>query len=265
MTRQTVVHSDIESSPVHAPLSGAPWSADLVNGARDPFAAMSVAETLNIVVGLARQTFHADGSGILLAAGGGAAPAAASGNQARRADVLQVDHHQGPGFQAIKGRQPVVSLELRFDGRWRFWAPQAADLGLRSVLALTLTDGDPIGALTLYSQRPSFFRGDSLAPGLEFAQQASIAITVAAEREQLVRAAESRGIVGQAQGILMERYHISADQAFAVIRRSSSALNQKLRLIAERIIGGRLSDIDLIAVPHLMGATSFGSGFDHDR
>ena len=58
----------------------------------------------------------------------------------------------------------------------------------------------------------------------------------------------------------MERYHISADQAFTVIRRSSSALNQKLRLIAERIIGGHsLTDIDVIARYHLAGATSIGS------
>ena len=117
-------------------------------------------------MGLARRTFGADGAGILLATDGGAASIAASGAQARRADALQVDHHQGPGFHAIKGRQPVVSPELRFDSRWRFWAPQAADLGFRSVLSLALTDGDPFGAVTLYSQRPSNFGTDSLAPGL---------------------------------------------------------------------------------------------------
>ena len=195
------------------------------------------------------------------AGGRGSASTAASGAQARRADALQVDHHQGPGFHAITGRQPVVSPELRFDSRWRFWAPQAADLGFRSVLSLALADGDPFGAVTLYSRRPSFFSTEFLAPGLGFAQQASIAITVAVEREQLVRARDSRGIVGQAQGILMERYHISADQAFAVIRRYSSALNQKLRLIAERIVSDRgLPELDLIGLPHDLGAASNRSG-----
>ena len=266
MTTEAVVNSDIEPRPVDAPLPAAPWSVVRLDGARDLFAATSVAETLDRVVALARRTFGADGAGILLAADGGAASTAASGAKARRADALQVDHHQGPGFQAMKGRQPVVSPDLRFDSRWRFWAPHAADLGLRSVLSLVLTDGDPFGAVTLYSQRPSNFASDSLAPGLAFAQHASIAITVAVEREQLLKAADCRGVVGQAQGILMERYHISADQAFTVIRRSSSALNQKLRLIAERIIGARsVTDIDVIARYHLVGATSLGSGFDHDR
>ncbi len=270
MTTNAMVRSDIESGPVDVLRPTARWSAGPVHWARDPLAPASVAKTLDIVVGLARRRFGADGAGILLAADGGAAstaaPTAASGAQARLADALQVDHHQGPGFHAITGRQPVISTELRFDSRWRFWAPQVADLGFRSVLSLALADGDPFGAVTLYSQRPSCFRADSLAPGLGFAQQASIAITAAVEREQLLRAADSRGIIGQAQGILMERYQISADQAFAMIKRSSSALNQKMRLIAERIIGGRsLPDVDLVALPHLVGATSIGSGFDHDR
>ena len=129
-----------------------------------------------------------------------------------------------------------------------------------------MTDGDPFGAVTLYSRRPSFFRTGSLAPGLGFAQQASIAITVATERERLIEAADSRGIIGQAQGILMERYHVGPDQAFAVIRRASAALNQRLRSIAERIIGGRsLTDIDVIARYHLAGVTSIGSGSGRDR
>ena len=266
MTTEAVVRSDIESDLIEARPPTAPWSAGPVDGARDLFAPTSVAETLDAVVDLARRTFRADGVGILLAADGGAISTAASGAQARRAEALQIDHHQGPGFHAVRSGQPVVSPELRFDSRWRFWAPHAADLGFRSVLSLALTDGDPFGAVTLYSRRPANFGTESLAPGLAFAQQASIAITVAVEREQLLRAADARGIVGQAQGILMERYQIGADQAFVVIRRSSSALNQKLRLIAERIIGDRsLTDIDVIARHHLAGVPSIGRGFDHDR
>jgi AmiR/NasT family two-component response regulator len=45
--------------------------------------------------------------------------------------------------------------------------------------------------------------------------------------------------VGQAQGILMERYSIDAGQAFTVLRRYSSHLNRKLRLVAEDIVKSR--------------------------
>jgi len=263
MTTEAVVHSDIETRPVDPLRPAAPWSSRYIHRARDPFNPNSVAETLDTAVGLARETFGADGAAILLATDASAVATAAAGSRARQADALQVDCHQGPGLHAIRARQPVISDELRFDSRWRFWAPQAADLGFRSVLSLALTDGDPFGALTLYSKRPSFFGTESVAPGLSFADEASIAITTAVEREQLLKAADARGIIGQAQGILMERYHISADQAFIVIRRSASVFNQRLRSIAERIIGGRsLPDIDVIALHHVAGATSLGGGFD---
>jgi hypothetical protein len=266
MTTEAMGHSDIQFGLVHARRPAEPWPVGLVDGADEMFAPTSLTEKLDLVVEFACRVFGADGAGILLVGDGGATPTSASGAEARRADVLQVDHHQGPGFHTIKRRQPVVSPELRFDSRWRFWAPQAADLGFRSVLSLVLADADPFGAVTLYSRRPSKFGTASLAPGLGFAQQASSAIIAAVEREQLLRAAESRGIVGQAQGILMERYHINADQAFAVIRRSSSAQDQKLRLVAERIIGSRsLPDLDRLVLHHLNCATRITNGFDHEH
>ena len=222
------------------------------------FAPASPAATLQTVVDLARRTFGCDGAGIILAAEDGSfAAAMASGNDATRADAVQVEDHQGPAFGAIAGWQPVVSAELRFDSRWRFWGPKAADLGFRSVMSLVLADGDSFGALTLYSRRPSYFSAESAAAELAFASQASLAIAVAVEREQLARARDSRAIVGQAQGILMERYQTSADQAFAVLRRYSSQVNQKLRLVAEQFVGDRtLPDLEGIGLPALGAAES---------
>ena len=106
MTTEALVRSDLESDAVDA---APPGSAGVGHGALDPFALTSVAETLELIVGIARQTFGENGAGILLATDGGLASTAASGAQARRADDLQVDHHQGPGFQAVNGRQPVIS------------------------------------------------------------------------------------------------------------------------------------------------------------
>ena len=265
MTAATVVDSDrrFDSFDNSGPTPA--WSSGGTDNTPSPFASTSVADTLGIVVNLARRTFGADGAGVLLAVDAGAVSTAATGAEARQADLLQVEHHQGPGFHAIQQRQPVISPELRFDSRWRFWAPQAADLGFRSVFSLALVDSEPLGAVTLYSRRPAFFRTDSLARGLGFAQQASVAITVAVEREQLIRAADARGVVGQAQGILMEQYDIDADQAFALIKRSSAALNQKLRLIAERIIGDRrLPEVES-SIPPVANVSHIGGGHHLDR
>ena len=246
MTALTASAQELEPTSVDGADSAAARRAHPLGMLPDLFAPTNPAETLQTVVSLARRTFGADGAGVVLTASrSAAATTVASGSDASRADALQIEHHQGPAFDASMGWPPVISPELRFESRWRFWSPKVADLGFRSVLSLTLADGSPFGALTLYSRRPSFFRPEFVAVQQAFAQQASIAITVAVEREQLVQARDSRGVVGQAQGILMERYQLTADQAFAVLRRYSSHLNQKLRIVAERVITDRnLPELD---------------------
>jgi transcriptional regulator with GAF, ATPase, and Fis domain len=214
--------------------------AHVMEVAQELFAQTTLEATLDTTATFGCQLLGCDAAAILLGSEkSGTTAAAASHPDARRADALQLEARQGPGLQAMARRQPVISTELRFDSRWRFWAPQAAHLGFRSVLSLGLADGDTTGALNLYSRRASFFHSHDLALGQMFARHASIALAIAAEREQLLRAVDSRGVVGQAQGILMERYNVTADQAFTVLGRYSSHLNLKLRLVAELVIRDR--------------------------
>jgi GAF domain-containing protein len=253
MTAATTLHRDYDSAPDVVADSATTRLSPVLAMLPDLFAPASPARTLQTVVDLARRSFGCDGAGIILTAqDGGFGAATASGSDAARADLMQVEDHQGPAFGAIAGWQPVVSSELRFDSRWRFWGPKAADLGFRSVMALPLADGDSFGALTLYSRRPSSFSASSAGDELAFAQQASYAIAIAVEREQLMRARDSRGVVGQAQGILMERYQTDGEQAFAVLRRYSSHVNQKLRLVAEQLVRDHnLPDLERIGLPAL--------------
>ena len=151
-------------APVQAEL------ADLGAMAHDMFSPARLPGTLDRILSLSEQTFGCDAAGFLLSCGDQPTiPLAAAHRDAARADILQVDLRQGPGWQAIARRQPVIVTELRFDSRWRFWAPLAADLGFRSVLSLSLTDGDTSGALNLYSRRPSRFDSVDLALAQAFA------------------------------------------------------------------------------------------------
>jgi GAF domain-containing protein len=214
--------------------------ADFGAMAHDMFSHAMLAGTVERILALGEQMFGCDTAGFMLSSGDQPIiPFAAAHRDAARADMLQVDLRQGPGWQAIACRQPVMVTELRFDSRWRFWAPLAADLGFRSVLSLSLTDGDTSGALNLYSRRPSGFASADLSLAQTFAEHASIAVAIAAEREQLLRAVQSRAILGQAQGLLMERHHITADQALTALRRYSSHTGQQLQLVARRVINGR--------------------------
>jgi AmiR/NasT family two-component response regulator len=57
------------------------------------------------------------------------------------------------------------------------------------------------------------------------------------ENANLLKAVESRDLIGQAKGILMERQKLSASEAFDALRVASQHSNQKLveiaRLLAE--------------------------------
>jgi AmiR/NasT family two-component response regulator len=54
--------------------------------------------------------------------------------------------------------------------------------------------------------------------------------------EGLTLAVQSRDVIGQAKGILMERYGISGDQAFEVLASVSSTTNTKLHQVAADLI-----------------------------
>lgn len=159
-------------------------------------------------------------------------------------DCLQTRLDQGPCRDTFAGRDSVYVPDLLDDDTWPQFSAEAACLGLRSALAYRLSlDGQTLGALQLYSRLPSAFNAHERAQGLVFAIYAGLALTQAAAQatdesriENLQSALASRTVIGQAQGILMERERITADQAFVLLRRSSQHLNRKLRAVAQDIV-----------------------------
>jgi AmiR/NasT family two-component response regulator len=53
--------------------------------------------------------------------------------------------------------------------------------------------------------------------------------------EGLEEALLSRDVIGQAKGILMERFHLTSDQAFEELRVSSQKFNRKVRELAAEL------------------------------
>lgn len=161
---------------------------------------------------------------------------------AERADQLQMDCGQGPCLTAITDRveRGVRVRDTRLGQLWPQWEHQVAELGLRSVLSIRLhTESSTVGALNLYSRDPDRFDGDDEAVAHILAWHASIAVANAQQAETLWQAVDARKLIGQAQGILMERFGLTDDQAFAVLRRYSQDNNVKLREVAQRLITTR--------------------------
>jgi AmiR/NasT family two-component response regulator len=71
----------------------------------------------------------------------------------------------------------------------------------------------------------------------------------------LQTAVQSRLLIGVAQGIVMNRYELTLEQSFEVLRRFSSQANIKLRDLAAAVIEHRrLPDLDLEAIRRSNGA-----------
>lgn len=196
--------------------------------------------TLEAVVEQARLATLCHGVGVMLIEDRHVTVAATSGPDVLLADKLQLECDEGPCLEALDRARDFICDDLGTDGRWPVWGRQVADLGWSSILSVALTTtGKAFGALNLYSREPSFFSLEDLAVAEVFARHASIALGHARERQQLREAVDSRTLIGQAQGILMERYGVDADRAFTVLRRYSSQANRKLRLVAEEVVRER--------------------------
>ena len=158
-----------------------------------------------------------------------------------QADQAQYTLSEGPCVDTIEHADFFRSGDVANDPRWPTWGRSAAQLGLVSALAGELTDtgGRRLGCLNLYWRSPRDFTGDDRSYIQIFTTHAAIALASSMRDAQLNTALDARKVIGQAQGILMERHSLRADQAFEVLRRYSQNHNIKLREVTEFLVTAR--------------------------
>ncbi|MQA88088.1 MAG: ANTAR domain-containing protein [Streptosporangiales bacterium] len=201
----------------------------------------SVRQTLDEIVALAVEMIDGcDEAGVTLVLRRGTRrwieTTAGTGELVAEADALQYELGEGPCLEAVSEMHTLTVEDMAHETRWPTYAPAATRLGVRSALTFQLfTDDNTLGALNLYSRRPRAFDRPAHEVGTVLAAQAAVAVSGARTEEQLREAINTRQIIGQAIGILMERRRITADQAFDLLRRTSQDRNLKLRDLAERV------------------------------
>ena len=214
--------------------------AEFAAAAQDMSGLGTLEETLRSVTAHTQEAFGLTSVGVvLIAQSGKLVTAAATDRDVQRSESLQVEWSEGPSLEAVRHSRPSVVEDLRFDGRWRFWAPQAADLGFRSLLSVPLSDQQTFGALTVYSRRSYAFTSDDLDVASSFGRHVAVALAHVRERSVLRQALTSRAVVAQAEGILMGRYDISADKAFQVMERFSIQKGLGLVEVAQHMVTHR--------------------------
>lgn len=147
-------------------------------------------------------------------------------------DAKQYELQQGPCYETATDEAYVVSSNLAADSRWPDYSREALAAGVRAQAGIGLFDGGRFqGALNLYAREVGAF--EDLGPfAALFSHQAAVAIAYAQEVSDLRQAVATRQQIGQAVGVVMERYQLSEERAFAFLARLSQDRNVKLRELA---------------------------------
>ena len=155
-------------------------------------------------------------------------------------DELQMRYLEGPCVTAALSEIVVRTDDFRDESKWPNYSPEVVQLGVLSGLSFKLYTADrTAGALNLFGYEPKLWDTDAETIGMVLAAHAAAAILASREGDQLQSALSTRDRIGQAKGIIMERFKIDDVQAFGMLRQLSQDTNTKLIDIAQRVIDTR--------------------------
>jgi GAF domain-containing protein len=169
-----------------------------------------------------------------------------TGDLALDLDETQYDRGHGPCLHAARSGEVTEIADTRTETRWPDYAQRAAERGNLSSLSIPLAideDAQVTGALNIYAREPGAFDEETRAAGVRFGPYAAVAAgNLYAYRsardmaDNLQKALESRAVIDQAKGILMERHRLTPDQAFQLLAQASMQANRKVRDVADHLV-----------------------------
>ena len=205
-------------------------------------AAPTPTETAEDIVGYVRAQLDADHAGIsVIRQRRRLETIAPTDPLVEHLDQLQSELGEGPSYDDIWPGPTLTRSHLADDERWPTWTREVVALGIVSLLSteLTTVEGRRIGSITAYWTQQRAFTHDDIAFMAIFARHAALAMSQSWNEAGLNVALDTRKLIGQAQGILMERHGLDPDRAFEVLRRYSQDHNIKLRDVAAHLTATR--------------------------
>ncbi|WP_333895143.1 GAF and ANTAR domain-containing protein [Mycolicibacterium gadium] len=213
--------------------------AELARAAASP---RSVDEVLSDVTETAKELIPGvDTAGVLLVGRNGKYESLAGTSELPHTlDDLQMKFDEGPCVQAAIDDLIVRTDDFRTEKRWPKYSPAVVELGVLSGLSVKLYTADrTAGALNMFSFEANSFDGEDETIATVLAAHAAAAILASRQGEQLQSALTTRDRIGQAKGIIMERYNVDDVAAFEMLRRLSQDSNVRLADVAQRVIDTR--------------------------
>lgn len=177
-------------------------------------------------------------AGITTSVKGKVTTQAATGPVPVELDRIQSRYGDGPCLSAARNEEVVRVDDIQHDSRWPGYCDAAIErTPVRSVLSMALiTDSASKSALNVYAKKPHAFDVGITETALMYAAYSSMAWTIARRDDQFQQALASRDVIGQAKGMIMERFSIDADQAFGLLKRLSQSSNTPLTQVATQLV-----------------------------
>ncbi len=153
-------------------------------------------------------------------------------------DAVQNRYGEGPCVAAAWRHHIMQVDDLNVDQRWPRYQRYALEhTPIRSILSYELfVDRGTMAALNFYADHPHAFTDDSVELGGVFASHIALAWSMMRRQDQFRSALASRDVIGQAKGVIMERFNLDAVEAFELLTRLSQQSNTRLIDIAHGLI-----------------------------
>jgi GAF domain-containing protein len=205
----------------------------------------SMDSLLQTVADLARSVMPGDPeASITIQQSGRRSTVVSTGQLATDLDEVQYAQHHGPCLHAASTGELTEVPDTRAERRWPDYARRAVEHGNLSSLSVPVPlDEGVSGALNVYARVAHAFDHDAREAASLFGPYAAVAVgnmldhrAAQSTAQNLQLALESRAIIDQAKGILMERHKLTADQAFQLMAGMSNRANTELRDIADHLV-----------------------------
>lgn len=201
--------------------------------------AHSISEVADALAAYAQVRLPVDAVGVTLQGDQPATPQrlAAAGPLVGGLDALLHEQGAGPTGGGLECGTTLDIADTRHDGGWAGWSAAADRHGVRSLhLVGLLPLGRTWARLDLFSQRPHAFGTEDVERVDEMASGLGLVLRLAHRVMHLEEALQTRDLIGQGQGLLMERYGLAAGPAMSVLRRRSQESQVKLREVAQELV-----------------------------
>jgi transcriptional regulator with GAF, ATPase, and Fis domain len=196
-------------------------------------------DTLDAIVVAARTAVPGfdEVSATVVAADGVVTTVASTNVLVRDLDSLQYKLGEGPCLSAVLDQEPVLAQRLSQEQRWPRYTPRAVEAGIRSQLAVHLAaDEETLGSLNFYSTVRDTIHPEAFHRASLFATHAALALGHARRLEATHASARTHRLIGQAIGMLVERFEIDDERSFYYLVRVASAGGLELRQVAREVV-----------------------------